>query len=380
VTDDTRDPAAPDHPETGLSDVGPAGLDTGTLDTGGLDTSGLQPDRLQADRLPADGLDNRPVAADLDTPGREATPEQDAAVASLLGLLRRDDIAMPDDVVRRLDAVLAEERRRASARARTGLAAVASLGDDSDEVSARSSASEGTASSGLATVLPIGGAPSRRSRDLGWLTWLGGAAAAVVVVGGGVAVFGHGVPSSVTTASSGVSAEAATGRSAAATESTAIRATNTRYSATTLTTQVGALLSTVTEKDTAVAATPAGAPVAPPSAQSSPASAQSPAPAGTSASAFAPGSPSTASTRSGLSSADVPQSLQADSVTACMTRLELPGVVPLVVDRGTFDGKPADVIVVATEGDPTKVDVYVLKPGCATSEPIVYEFATVPRA
>lgn len=379
MTDDTRDPAAPDHPETGLSDVGPAGLDTGTLDTGGLDTSGLQPDRLPADRLPADGLDNRPVAADLDTPGREATPEQDAAVASLLGLLRGDDIAMPDDVVRRLDAVLAEERRRASARARTGLAAVASLGDDSDEVSARSSASEGSASSGLATVLPIGGAPSRRSRDLGWLTWLGGAAAAVVVVGGGVAVFGHGVPSSVTTASSGVSAEAATGRSAAATESTAIRATNTRYSATTLTTQVGALLSTVTEKDTAVAAAPADAPVAPPSAQSSRASAQSSAPAGTSASAFAPSSP-TASTRSGFSSADVPQSLQADSVAACMTRLELPGVVPLVVDRGTFDGKPADVIVVATEGDPTKVDVYVLKPGCATSEPIVYEFATVPRA
>ena len=379
MTDDTRDPAAPDRSDTGGSDIGHADLDTGTLDTGGLDTGGLDTGELPADRLRSDRLDNGPVPADLDTPGPDATPEQDAAVTSLMGLLRGADIAMPDDVVRRLDAVLAEERRLASARAATGLAAVAALGDDSDEVSARSSASEGSASAGLATVLPIDGARSRRPRDLGWLTWLGGAAAAVIVIGGGVAVLGHGVPSSVTTASSSVSAEAAAGGSAAATESTAIRATNTRYSATTLPTQVSALLSTVTMKDTAVAAGPVGAPVAPPSAQSSPASAQSPVPAGTSASAFAPSSPLAASTRSGFSSADVPQSLQTDSVTACMTRLELPGVVPLVVDRGTFDGKPADVIVVATEGDPTKVDVYVLKPGCATSEPIVYEFATVPR-
>jgi hypothetical protein len=338
VTDDTRDPVAPDRPETGPSDIGP----------------------------------DRP-----DTPGPDATPEQDAAVTSLLALLRGDDIAMPDDVVRRLDAVLAEERRHMSARARTGLAVVAALGDD-DDASARSSAS-GSDSTGLATVLPIGVASGRRSRDLGWLTWLGGAAAAVLVVGGGVAVFGHGVPSSVTTAASSVSAEAAAGGSSTAAQSTAIRATNTRYSATTLTTQVGALLSTVTEKDSAVTAGTAGPVVAPQGAQSSPASAQSPVPAGTSAPTGAASSPSTTGTRSGFS-ADVPQSLQTDSVTACMVRLELPGVVPLVVDRGTFDGKPADVIVVATEGDPTKVDVYVLKPGCATSEPIVYEFATVPRA
>jgi hypothetical protein len=63
-----------------------------------------------------------------------------------------------------------------------------------------------------------------------------------------------------------------------------------------------------------------------------------------------------------------------------MTHLELPGVVPLVVDHGTFEGKPADVVVVPTEGDATTVDVYVLQPGCATAVPLVFELATIPRA
>ena len=318
----------------------PAATELGNLDTSGLDISGP------------------------DTPGPEATPEQEASVSALLGLLRDDDIPMPDDVVRRLDAVLAEERRRRPAPTSTGLVGVAAIGDTAD------SDVDDSSGDGLATVLPMGAASGRTQRDHGWLTWLAGAAAAVVVVGGGVALFGQGGrTSSVTSAAASVAPEAGVGTTTGG-GTTAIRSTGIRYSSKTLPTQVSSLLSTVTQKDTVSAA--ANSPDVPaPLSASAPTAAQS----------------ATSSTRSSVNQnatpsagfANEPSPLTTDTVASCMTNLQLPGVVPLVVDRGTYDNKPADVVVVSTEGNPATVDVYVLHPGCATAEPLVYELATVPR-
>jgi hypothetical protein len=179
-------------------------------------------------------------------------------------------------------------------------------------------------------------------------------------------VLGHGGSSSVSTASSSVAPEAASGDVAVAAGSTAIRATNTNYSAKTLPTQVSALLATVVQKDTAATAGPLDSPAALGSEST--------------AASSAGDTPSPSSTTRQSSGFSAQQALTTDTVAACMTHLELTGVVPLVVDRGSFDGKPADVIVVPTKGDPATVDVYVLHLGCATAEPLVYEFATVPSA
>ena len=50
-----------------------------------------------------------------DTPGPDATPEQDADVRALLAFLRDEPVEMPPEVELRLYAVLAEERRSAAA-------------------------------------------------------------------------------------------------------------------------------------------------------------------------------------------------------------------------------------------------------------------------
>lgn len=66
-----------------------------------------------------------------DTPGPDATPDEDADVRALLGFLRDEPLEMPPDVAARLDAVLAEERRTSAAAA----GAAAAL-DDPAETSA----------------------------------------------------------------------------------------------------------------------------------------------------------------------------------------------------------------------------------------------------
>jgi hypothetical protein len=313
--------------------------------------------------------------AGTDTPGPEATAEQDAAVTSLLGLLRTDDLAMPDDVVRRLDAVLAEERRAVDARVASGLSAAAALrGDDSDP----SAGPVSDADAGLATVLPIGAAPSRRGRDLGWLTWLGGAAAAVLVVGGGIAVFGHGGSSSTsTTAASAAPAAAEDGVATGAldTSATAVRTTNTAYTSASLQNQVGALLTTTPQAVTAGGKSP-GVTAPPPSADSTGAASSPTSGDGTTRStAVAPEGPSPASSDVGYGAR-----LSVDSLVACLTGLQVTGAAPLVIDHGTYQGKPADILVFAADDDPSSVDVYVLKPGCSATNAQFYEFARVKRA
>lgn len=115
-----------------------------------------------------------------DSEGPAATAEQEAFVSGLLGSLRRDDPPMPDDVLRRLDAVLAEERRRGA----PALVALPGGGSDDSDLGAGSApASLPENVSVLPTASGRRGPTSRSFRILGGL-----AAAAVVVVGGSVVI------------------------------------------------------------------------------------------------------------------------------------------------------------------------------------------------
>jgi hypothetical protein len=61
---------------------------------------------------------------------------------------------------------------------------------------------------------------------------------------------------------------------------------------------------------------------------------------------------------------------------ACLDRLGLVGA-PLGVDLATYQGKPAAVVVLPSEGDPTHVDVYAIAPSCPAGDFLA--FARVPR-
>ena len=61
--------------------------------------------------------------------------------------------------------------------------------------------------------------------------------------------------------------------------------------------------------------------------------------------------------------------------------LGVPGVAPLAIDIGLWEGKPAAVIVLPMADEPTLVEVWVINPTCSTSttdDPLYY-FATVSR-
>jgi hypothetical protein len=324
-----------------------------------------------------------------DTPGPEATPEQDAAVTSLLGLLRGDDLAMPDDVVRRLDAVLAEERRSPLVPPADASAAGVLLdGESQDET--------GHGTGATVTVLPTdraarhavrGGGPS-----FGLLKVLGGVAAAVVLVAGGVSVLLHHDGTSATaTAASAAPSSAAEGSAAAFSPETVMRATGTTYTKATLSTQVDALLTLVQDdKGVAVGSTAGQAPASPatPSRTSNDASAPvvpaaSPTAVGTGTSngAATSGDGTQASAASAGPLDARAQRLTAGNLGTCLVALTgRPGVVPLAVDHGTWEGAPADVLVLPTEDDPSTLDVYVIAPGCTSEATVqVREYAVIPR-
>ena len=50
----------------------------------------------------------------------------------------------------------------------------------------------------------------------------------------------------------------------------------------------------------------------------------------------------------------------------------------LATDQGTFEGRPVDVLVYATPGNPDLVDVYLVDPGCAAGPDAVRLHRTVP--
>ena len=46
---------------------------------------------------------------------------------------------------------------------------------------------------------------------------------------------------------------------------------------------------------------------------------------------------------------------------------------------GTYEGKPADVVVIPTANDETQLDVWVLAPGCTATNADVFTFARIAR-
>ena len=163
-----------------------------------------------------------------DTPGRDATPEEEARVTAMLASLRDDDVPMPDHVWSRLSAVIAEEHVAATTRRISG-----EPGALSDAAEAR------TTPAPLATVSVLPGPEGRRRR--GAPRWLLGAAAAAVVVllaGGLVKGLGTGASSS----SGGSVADAAAAPSVVAGSASAESHSNTAYTKTQLPAQASSLV------------------------------------------------------------------------------------------------------------------------------------------
>lgn len=265
-----------------------------------------------------------------DTPGPDATPEQEEHVRSLLAFLRDEPVPMPDDVIRRLDAVLAEERRGAAGPTTGGTGPDAALDAPGDATP-------------LAPVTVLPAAAHRPSRSTRTLRVLGGLAAAAVVVVGAVSVSGSLRGDSSSTAG-GTLAAAPSGAS-----STRITASGTAYSAATLQTQADALVASARSTT---------------------------APGGSAPAAAAASSPTTpaASTTS--------RAFVALSVTAaadCVRQLtQGDGSVALAVDTGLYDGQPALVVVIPTHGDPSKLDVWVVKTTCTATSADLLEFQRIP--
>lgn len=270
-----------------------------------------------------------------DPPGPDATPEQDALVRGLLESLRADDPPMPDHVVARLDAALAQERLSGAAPLVTGAGAGAGAGDGDED--------RATAIPGDATVTVLPQQRRRPERSTTALQWLVGAAAAVLVVGGvGAVVRGTFTGSSSDTAASGALAEQAQER---------VLATGTTYDKDTLAEKVQAL---VTD--------PAGEGVAP----------------GLAPSDSTDATDSTAEPDSGTPGPDVGQ-LSAGALAGCVEQLAgATGIEPVVVDRAVYEGRSALVVVLVTTGDPSTLDIFVVSPDCTRDSGDVLEFQRVP--
>ncbi len=308
-----------------------------------------------------------------DTPGPEATPEQDAFARSMLGLLRADDIPIPDDLVARLGAALALERHPVAEPASSGVSALGAAWAGQPDADDDHDPDDATAPARLATVtvLPAGAAGSRRGPSLRALQIVGGvAAAALVVVGGIVVVGGLGLRggSSSTSASSAAPAAAAGERSADAVNGTPPRtvlsASGTNYTAATLEQQAGALAAA------AKAYSGTEASVTPESLQGT----DQVVPGAVTPTATPP-----TSRPLGPTTGAVP--FTAQTVTACVRQLTgVDGVTALAVDRGTYEGKPVDVVVLPTPGDPSTLDVWVIKPGCTATDVTLYVFRPIPAS
>jgi len=289
-----------------------------------------------------------------DTPGPDATPEQDADVRSLLAFLRDEPVEMPPEVERRLYAVLAEERRSAAA---VSGAPTAASGDDGEQ-----GAGAWTAP---VTVLPARSTSARRGPSMRVFQVVGGLAAAALVVVGAVNVLGGigstGSSTSTSTGAASSSAGSVAGAAPEAAGSTVVTASGTAYAKSTLATQVLAL--------TAVARTPA---------KLATADAATPAPSASSA-ALGTGSTVGATTSGSTAYRSAMQSLQAPGAAAACVNALTDGETSsaLAIDAGTFAGKPALVVVVPTQGDPSTLDVFVVSLDCS---PSFVEFERVPAS
>ncbi len=295
-----------------------------------------------------------------DTPGPDATPEQDADVRALLAFLRDEPMEMPPEVAARLDAVIAEERRTSAAAA-----VAASALRDTEESSATPLAP--------VTVLPV--ATRRRGPSTTAFKVVGGIAAAAVVVVGGINLLGGlGSSRSLDTASTAGSASSAPAAAAAGSSEpegdagTRLTASGVAYTPTTLATQAttlaGLSLGTVKAADGATTGSVTGAgstpaPQATPTATDQRTSAYSLAAAPTDARALEAAT------------------LTPEKVAACVSTLtDGDGTHALAVDAGTWQGKAALMVILPTKGDATSLDVIVVTRDCS---PDFLTFQRIPR-
>jgi hypothetical protein len=278
-----------------------------------------------------------------DTPGPQATPEQDADIRSLLAFLRDQPLEMPPDVVARIDAVIAEERRTGAAG--LGASGATATADDDD---ARPLAP--------VTVLPTHGSrrgPSRRAFAV-----VGGLAAAALVVIGGVNILG-GIGGGASTTSAGASAAPAVGSvtegSLGGRTGTRVSASGTTYSKAALAAQAQALVTDARKgATTSDASTPTGITV--PNAAS--------------------GESTPAATRSGGTAYGA---LSATAAAACVSSLtQDDGSVAIAVDSGSYEGKPALVVVVPSREDPTSLNVWVVPPTCSATSSTFFAWESIP--
>ena len=285
-----------------------------------------------------------------DTPGPDATPEQDADVRALLAFLRDEPVEMPPEVELRLYAVLAEERRSSAVAAGTPLA---------------SSADEGSTGGGgwtaPVTVLPV--RSERRGPSMTVFKVVGGLAAAAVVAVGAVNLLGGLTLSGGSTSSSAGGASSSAGSVAGAVPEAAgsqavVTSSGTAYAKATLASQVLAL--TAAARTAAVTTSDAATPV--------PAASAAGASSGLATTALA-----------GTDYRAAAKALQAPGSAAdCVNRLTAGETSNAVaIDAGTFAGKPALVVVVPTSGDPSTLDVFVVPLDCS---PSFVDFERVPAS
>lgn len=276
-----------------------------------------------------------------DSDGPEATAEQEAFVSGLLGSLRRDDPAMPDDVIRRLDAVLAEERRTGAPV--LGVIAGGAGDDASDGPAAPASLPDNV------SVLPT--AAERRGPSSRSFRLLGGLAAAAVLVVGGATVLNGGIFGG----SNGSDTSSGAGNPAAA---SMVQDSGTAYSQDSLPSLAEGLVAKAAPR------TAEGAPESPQPAPSSETTATDstaePGATGSASSVVGPVTPE----RALLCTAEI-----SDGTVA----------TPLLVDQGTYDGRDAEIYVLPSVDEPGSYDVIVVAAGCTTDQSELLAFRRVAK-
>jgi hypothetical protein len=282
-----------------------------------------------------------------DSEGPEATAEQEAFVSGLLGSLRRDDPPMPNDVLRRLDAVLAEERRTGA----PVLVALPGGGSDADDAGLGAGSAPASLPDNV-SVLPT--AAERRGPTSRSFRILGGLAAAAVVVVGGSVVINNGSLGSSSDTSGGATAALAV-----------VQDSNTAYSSKGFSDQAKELARKV---PSAEAGSDGGTPVtAPESTEAAPPTAEA---TGT-ASTVAPSS--TSDTASA-------EPVTPERALLCTREISAGTVTePLLVDQGTYDGKDAEIYVLPSVDEPGQYDVYVVAAGCTTGSFELYTLQRITR-
>ena len=266
-----------------------------------------------------------------DSDGPEVSAEQEIFVSGLLGSLRRDDPPMPDDVIRRLDAVLAEERR-------TGAPVLGVIAGGAGDDASGAPASLPDNVSVLPTAAERRGPSSRSFRLLGGL-----AAAAVLVVGGATVLNGGGR----TDTSGGAGNPAALSM---------VQDSGTAYSQDSLPSLAEGLVAKAAPR------TAEGAPESPQPAPSSETTATD--------STAEPAVTQTASAAAGP--------VTTERALLCTAEISDGTVAtPLLVDQGTYNGRDAEIYVLPSVDEPGSYDVIVVAAGCTTGQSELLAFRRV---